>query len=394
MSSRTLSSTVKIRTSELPTEALRRYGFFEDHPELDLSRTTDERRQDQHLKDGITNTLYRLELDSIKPSYDVLSKTGFRKGHHLRRHTPDEELIFLASDEGLHIDNVKRPARPYSYVEPRLLRQPFGSRELNVKLRELSQDRPVNTKEVIHREPASRSRASTASYYAQPRNYSFLQNTFPSTLRPISEPEGKRVLSEYQDTLAAPVSTKRQNRWSVYGSAAPSRSLSTPPPESNGSSQVRYPVVGDRLSRRKNLEHSIGVKLAESQTDLDTFNRLLDRKFGGGGESLSSRSNYSVYPTYPSAYYEYTVPRTQYGYNIYSPPTRVTRPSERTVSYGYSDYAPYSSGYFPRYLPSSYNYVDYSTEGFRHEPWYTPYSRGSYYAGSPSVGRYTTRYRY
>lgn len=402
MYSKTLSSKVKIRTSELPPEALRRYGFADESPELDLSRATGHRRQDQHLKDGITNALYRLELDNVKPSLDVLAQTGFRKSHYLRKHSPGEDEILLTSGATSYRSRVKRPVRPYSYIEPRLLlhqrsTQSPGRNDFEVKL---SPDRSVEFRERAR----SVRPASTASwYYTEPTDYSFLQGVYPTHLRPVWEPEGGRVLSDYRDTVATSppslASSHSHGRWSVYGPSAPSwtRSQSTPPgrrERASWSSQaVRQPIVGNRLTRTKNREYSVGVKLAESHTDLDNFSRLLDKNFGGEN-SLPWRTSYSVYPFY--AHYNYLVPRTQTEYRLYSPRTKVTRPPEkRSAAYSTSDYVPYSGTYYySSYMPSSYSYSDYLSE-----PWYLPYySRGGYYSGgsyvSPLVGRYTARYLY
>lgn len=390
MSSKTLSSKVRIRTSELPPEASRRYGFLEDHPELDLSRTSVDRRQDQHLKDDVTNALYRLELDSVKPGVDVLSQTGFRKVHHLRKRSPGDELTLLAASSAASPGaREKRTVRPYSYVEPRVLRQ------------HLSADRAVEIKDSV----GSRgSAASTAWHHAQPAaaGYSVHRSVYPAR-----EPLGGSgvVLSEYRDSASAPLgTTHRYSRWSVYGSTPSSwtRSQSTPPDryERSTSQVIRQPIFGSHLAPRKNREYSIGVKLAESQTELNSFNRLLEKTFRGGSSYGAYRPPLPPPPLYSSDYYDYLGPKTRYEFNEYSPPTKVTRPTERSLVYGYSDYGPYSSRYSSKYLPSLNNYNDYyRSEGLRYEPWYLPYySRGGYYSAgnylSPSVGRYTTKYLY
>lgn len=48
------------------------------------SKETLQRRRDRKLKDDITNMMYRLEMESIKPSFDVLLQTGLHRGHYGR----------------------------------------------------------------------------------------------------------------------------------------------------------------------------------------------------------------------------------------------------------------------------------------------------------------------
>lgn len=49
-----------------------------------VSKETLARRRDRKLKDDITNMMYRLEMESIKPSFDVILQTGIHRGLHSR----------------------------------------------------------------------------------------------------------------------------------------------------------------------------------------------------------------------------------------------------------------------------------------------------------------------
>lgn len=225
-----------------------------------------------------------------------MAQTGFRKGHHLRRRSPGDELTLLAAAPAAPPGaRGRRPVRPYSYVEPRVLRRHLSPESAAVEIED-----SIGSRAPIQ----SRSAASTTAWYhAEPVGYSGHHRS--SVYATAREPLGGRVLSDYRDTATVPrvASAHRYGRWSVYGSAPSSwtRSQSTPPDryERSSSSQVtRQP-----LAPRKNREYSIGVKLAESQTDLDSFNRLLEKTFRGG-------SSYGVYPSaplYSSDYYDYLV---------------------------------------------------------------------------------------
>lgn len=230
----------------------------------------------------------------------------------MRNRSPGEAL--LASPHPPAIDRGRKPSRRHSYIEPRSVHFHVEKRahtpvheERTVRFIE---PEPVHHHHHHHQEPSY----STAWYYTEPRSYSFLQSTAPSVRRIVERPQGDRALSEYRDTLVtAPSHHQHQQRWSVYG-ATPStdwrRSQSTPPDFHRRESTARVPI-GDRLTRQRNHEFAIGVKLAESQTDLDTFNRMLDKRFGNsvGGTDRSSWSwrpttNYRTYSTYlPSTYY-------------------------------------------------------------------------------------------
>jgi hypothetical protein len=385
---RNLSSTVRFKSSDASPDIRRRYGLYDDDAdalavELEQHTTGDERwRQDQRLKDGITSALHRLELDSVKPGFDVLSQTGFRRGYQVRG---------------------RKPSRRHSYIEP------SRSSVVHLETREhapvpILEERSVRFSEaepVVHRHVES-SYSPTWYYTEPPRSYSYSTrstSTPPARRTIAAQPEGHRALSEYRDTLVAAPRPVHQ-RWSVYG-ATPStdirlRSRSTPP-DVYRPSTARLLPVGDRLSRRGDHEHAVGVKLAESQKDIDTFSRLLEKRFGAnsGGSSY-----YGVYPSYPSTYYtsplfyDYSRPvtTTNYSYDLYSPRTRVVKPSGTVVygsPYSYTDYVPYTSSY-SRYIP--YSHVDYGRSSYSgYEPGYYSSYVPSYV---PRSGYYTGRSRY
>jgi len=53
---------------------------YDDDDEKYLSRETIRRREDRKLLDYITSTLYRLEMDMVKPSFDVKMQAGLHRG--------------------------------------------------------------------------------------------------------------------------------------------------------------------------------------------------------------------------------------------------------------------------------------------------------------------------
>lgn len=228
----------------------------------------------------------------------------------MRKRSPGEAL--LASPHPPAIDRGRKPSRRHSYIEPR-------SVHFHVEKKEHTPIHEERTVRFIEPEPVHHHRQepsySTAWYYTEPRSYAYLQSTAPSVRRIVERPEGDRALSEYRDTLVtAPSHHQHQQRWSVYGATPATdwrRSQSTPPDFHRRESN-RLPI-GDRLTRQRNHEFAIGVKLAESQTDLDTFNRMLDKRFGDsvGGTDRSylwRPTTYlpSTYYTSP-LFYEYTV---------------------------------------------------------------------------------------
>lgn len=237
---------------------------------------------------------HRLELDSVKPSFDVLAQTGFRRSYLGRKSSPSEALL-VATGRG------RKPSRRHSYIEPHLVHH-------HLETKEHAPSHEERTVRFIEQEPVHRhlepSHSSTW-YYTEPSSYSFRQSSVPPVRRIVAQPEGSRALSEYRDTLgtASPSHhVHQQQRWSVYGAAPASdwRRAQSTPPDFYRRSTARLPIIGDRLTRRRNHEFAIGVKLAESQSDLDTFNRMLDKRFGG---NVGYTSNYGVYPSYRSTYY-------------------------------------------------------------------------------------------
>jgi hypothetical protein len=358
--------------SEAPARRTVRHEEYGD--DIPLSRDTLVRRQDQRIKDDITSKLYRVEMDRVKPSFDVqLATSNFRTvvpRRQTRRH--------ISPEPGLKI--VTRT----SSVDPRRY-STAGNLEIY---------RPkTQTNRYGFEKPA----AENALVVYQ---HTSAAPTLPFNWRAHESAKTNDLLNEHELRKIAELRVRgRSNGPLPRLTYLPlTRRESSSPPDVYRYSTVehRSPVYGHRVASA-----GTGRKVSDGQYELDQFEKLMKRNFGAGGVNRDKtlmytappyrsyyepyRSYYEPYynstyqystppssysrayygdtysspsyyyqPYYASSYYPYSyvdVRPTQYEYPIYSPPTRVTAPG---TTYGY-----YGGDYYGRlpYGYSSYRYV-------------------------------------
>lgn len=382
MPSRRTRSTVRrsIETENFakPPRSLSRQAPTDDDI---YSRETLARKQDQRIKDDITNTLYRIEMDRVKPGLDVQLKTSnFRTNvRPKRRHFTPEPGVEIVPAIRQVVD-----LRRYSTAGNLDIYRPKTQRI------EYSYDRPVS--DALSHVDVIKSTTSPTLYWKS-----------PSVAREsvVSGP-----LSDYEIRKLAELRVRgRSNgpRLPSTTNGVPYLPLTVYTHRSSTPSDVYRTTVEKEVNPRSNPPgvSSVGRKLNDSQYELDQFENLMKRTFGSGGVNRSKtllytapaynnpyeyvrlspttsytyatlprssrtyyaerpyyRSDYaypyyhSPYPYYASSYYPYSYyserPK-EYDYGLYSPPTRVTPPGNY---HGY-----YDTGYYGyNYLPSRYAY--------------------------------------
>jgi len=363
-----------------PPRSVSRHAPLDDDG---YSRDIVARAKDQRIKDDITNTLYRIEMDRVKPGFDVQMKTSnFRTNVRpkMRHFTPEPGLhIVPAASQVVDL-------RRYSTAGNLEIYRPQSQRI------EYSFDRPVH--DALSHVDVIKSNTPPSFYWRAP---SVTKDTRVMPTGPLSDYEIRKLaelkvrgrsngplLPAATDVTYLPLSLRHRS--------------STPP------AGVYRTTVEREVVPKNNPPgvSSTGRKLNESQYELDQFENLMKRTFGTGGvnrsktllytapaynnpyeyvrlspttsyryETLprSSRTYYaerpyygssyaspyynSAYPYYASSYYPYSSHYTErpieYDYGLYSPPTRVTAPANYT---GY-----YDRGYYGyNYLPTRYGY--------------------------------------
>jgi len=352
------------------------------HTPLDddtYSRDTLARKHDQRIKDDITNSLYRIEMDRVKPSVDVQLKTSnFRNVRPRRRNFTPEPGLDIVSAPRQVID-----LRRYSTAGNLDIYRPKTVQRI-----EYNYDLP-GTDSLSHFDVIKSPRTPT-HYWRAP------SVTTESVTSPLSDYE-IRKLAELKVRGRTNGPALPYYATDVTYAPLTLRHRSSTPPD-----RYRTTVEKQHVVTRNNPAgvSSTGRKLNESQYELDQFENLMKRTFGTGGVNrsktllytappyntpyesvkLSPTSSYtyptlprasrtyyaerpyyhssypysSAYPYYSSSYspYSYYSERpSEYDYGLYSPPTRVTAPGNYGSYYGSGYY-----GYGYNYLPSGYSY--------------------------------------
>lgn len=96
------------RAKTSTTDKARRFLSSGDDDSNYLSKETISRREDQKLINNITSALYRLELENIKPSFDVKLKAGLHRGPFKSKRT-------RRSHVGSSLEEFDDYGRPISY---------------------------------------------------------------------------------------------------------------------------------------------------------------------------------------------------------------------------------------------------------------------------------------
>jgi len=401
---RTRSTVRKTTTTENfvkpPRSVSRNTPSFEDDS---YSRDTVARKHDQRIKDDITNTLYRMEMDRIKPGFDVQMKTSnFRTSVYPRRRhfTPEPSLDVVprqiidlrrySTAGNLDIYRPKTQRTEYNYGQP----------------------------DALSHVDVIKSTTTPIHYWRSPS----VTRESVVTSGPLSDYEIRKLaeLKVRGRTTNGPLLPYTNEVVTYLPLATHTIRSSTPPASLYRTTTVERDVVPRSAPPGVS---DVGRKLHESQHELNQFENLMKTTFGAGGvnrsktllytappytspyESVrlspttsytyptlprSSRTYYaerpyygssaaypyyhSSYPYYASSFYPYTYyserPAVDYDYGLYSPPTRVTAPGNYagyydTGYYGYShhptryydyDYRP-SYSYHPTRYSSSYSYV-------------------------------------
>lgn len=331
-----------------------------------LSRDIVVRRQDQKLIDDITNKLYRIEMDRIKPSSDVQYATAsFRASLPYRRRQaftpePTQEIV-----------RVTRDPRRYSTAgnldiyRPRKLKQnDFGFERPEPTAYEYN--RSVTTPLPIGWKSYSHETTDPLSEYE-------LRKLAEVTVRARDVPNGPTIRREI--TYLPLVQRQRE---------------SYTPERYRDHVTVR---AAPRVS-------SAGKKVSDGQYEIDQFEKLMNRTFGSGGVNRQKTLLYSA--PLPKEAYEYTslppyVYSSPYASSAYYSrgmyPRHTSYPSYYTQPYYVSSYAPYSYNYSSQYYPS-YDYLQ-SPPTRVTPPWhYGSYYGSGYgrYGGYPGYSTYTYSY--
>lgn len=333
-----------------------------------LSRETLVRRQDQRIKDDITNKLYRIEMDRIKPSLDVqLQAANFRAHSRPRTRNITPEPVLRIAPRAHSVD-----VRRYSTT---------GNLDIY---------RP-NTQQIRYGYGLGRPTEHVVEYVSS--NNALVPYGWKGH-DAVAKLPSNDLLSEYDLRRLAeikvrgrndvPNGTRLKSTEVSYLPIVPRiREVSSPP------ALYRYTTESPAVTVSHQPVTRTKKVLSDGQYELDQFEKLMNRNFGPGGLNRHKTLLYSS-PPYASPYEPYVSPYSTYssaytsrpyysGSYTYHYPYTYTRP------YYYSSYVPYSSYYDQR--PAEYEHI------------YTPPTRvtapyGYYprYYGSDYYGSYPSRY--
>jgi len=301
----------------------------------EISRDTLVRRQDQKIKDDITNKLYRVELDRVKPGYDVQMQTSNFRSSVPRRllFTPEPSLQIV----------------PYVEVKDRRRYSTAGNLEIyRPKTHHVYEYPPLTTYEYV------RSGAAPSYLLHDPGHTSKLLDEHE--VRQLAE------LSVRGRPTNGPTTQTEITYWPL---ASTTRRCTTPPPEIYRRTTVdQYPAL-----RSAPRVSSAGRKVSDGQYELDQFEKLMKRNFGAGGVNrtktlLYTEPQYGGTYDYTSISPYYTGTGGYYGRSYYG-----GRPY-----YGGS-YPSYYSPYYYGYTPYSYEYANQRPVDYQYGRYYSPATR-------------------
>lgn len=307
-----------------------------------ISRGTLSRRQDQKIKDDITNKLYRLEMDQIKPGQDVQLRTAiFRSSRPVsqKRHLTPEPITRV-----LH-QVVTPTTRRYSIVGD-LGYRPIGGDVIVEKVEPLkvTVSRPIT------------------EYYT---SYDWHKAHQPDT--------------EFSSLRKEEANGPRYEQATVY------RALSTPP-------SLSEPLVTRHSYASVSHPTQNGVKQAlnDSKRHLSDFEKLMKKTFGPGGVNKTSTPLYTSPPYYYPNYYTtpdyyrnyYTATAPDYYRHYYTTTTPRYYYSTLPVGGAYEKGVVSTLDTLPDYYTHRYN----PTKGLNYD--YILYSPPTRVTGPPSLNYY------
>jgi hypothetical protein len=322
-----------------------------------VSKETISRRHDQRIKDDLTNKLYRIELESVKPGYDVqLQTANFRNtirprsrhfspepGPRPRVHARSQDLRRYSTAGNLEIYRPKIAQSSFERPEPQFS---VGGVDTSV----------TPWRAYVH--DACRTDNLLNEYELRKQ----------AELRVRGRSNGPLLVS------SVPLVTTTVTR---------TRPSSTPP-------DAYHRVVERAASRADvptNQNRGPRVKVNDSQYEIDQFEKLMNRTFGQGGVNRNKTLLYTAPPYPPYGHHEYTtLPPTGY-YSTYAPLPTGAYYTPRHYYDGYHGgvYSPYYTGrpYYGNDYGNFYSsYVTLPASGSTNRYYYEERPR---YASSSSV---------
>jgi len=224
------------------------------------------RRQDKALLDSITNKLYKLDFDRVKPERDVALKTGFRRVLYSNKRPPLEK----ETRERLRMDRLRYP---WDYTNDNPYRGKT-EKEKNKKksLKEKVKDQAEKEEHYPEYDPLG-------LYKPRPKRD---RAGYPDASLRTRKWETADVRSMLTD-LRIKAFAKKVTRDPSDDTDTILRELSRPLPKSEVANYVPY--TGNLYEFKPTydadfeMDPRVHKKIAESKVDLDEFDRVLNERF-------------------------------------------------------------------------------------------------------------------